>query len=101
MVLAIVSGLFGLIHSPVASAADADLAKSTPSGAVFFAEISGLDAWIDKLQHSEIVASLPSNPQVQAFYASAQGRKGPLIHSPTGTANPALGRSNSAFGAWR
>ena len=59
---------------PVA-AADADLAKSTPSGAVFFAEISGLDAWIDKLQHSELVKSLPSNPQVQAFYASPQGRK--------------------------
>ena len=59
---------------PVA-AADADLAKTTPSGAVFFAEISGLDAWIDKLQNSDLVKSLPSNPQVQAFYASPQGRK--------------------------
>lgn len=58
-----------------AAAADADLAKATPSGAVFFAEISGLDVWIDKLQHSPLVASLPSNPQVQAFYASPPGRK--------------------------
>ncbi|MFM9966666.1 MAG: hypothetical protein ACKV2Q_36275 [Planctomycetaceae bacterium] len=56
-------------------AVDADLAKSTPSGAVFFAEISGLDEWIDKLQHSELVLTLPANPQVQAFYASPQGRK--------------------------
>ncbi len=57
------------------AAADADLAKSTPSGAIFFTEVSGLDVWIDKLQNSPLVASLPSNPQVQAFYASPQGRK--------------------------
>lgn len=56
-------------------AADTDLAKTTPSGAVFFAEISGLDVWIDKLQHSPLVDSLPANSQVQAFYASPQGRK--------------------------
>ena len=71
LVLAVGSLIFA--HNTMA--ADADLSKSTPSGAVFFAEISGLDSWIDKLQHSEIVASLPSNPQVQAFYASPQGRK--------------------------
>lgn len=52
-----------------------NLASTTPSGAVFFAEIAGLDVWIDKLQNSQLVASLPSNPQVQAFYASPQGRK--------------------------
>ena len=52
-----------------------NLASTTPSGAIFFAEISGLDAWIDKLQNSPLVASLPSNPQVQAFYATPQGRK--------------------------
>ena len=57
------------------AAADADLAKSTPSGAIFFAEVSGLEPWIEKLQNSPLVASLPSNPQVQAFYASPQGRK--------------------------
>ncbi len=59
---------------PVA-AADADLAKSTPGGAVFFAEISGLEPWIEKLQNSQLVASLPSNPQVQAFLNSPDGRK--------------------------
>ncbi len=64
-----------LVATSVARSADTNLATSTPSGAVFFAEISGLDAWIDKLQHSELVKSLPSNPQVQAFYASPQGRK--------------------------
>lgn len=57
------------------AAADADLAKSTPSGAIFFAEVSGLESWIEKLQNSPLFASLPSNPQVQAFYASPQGRK--------------------------
>lgn len=57
------------------AAADADLAKSIPSGAIFFAEVSGLDSWIEKLQNSPLIASLPSNPQVQAFYASPQGRK--------------------------
>ncbi len=76
VLLAVVVGTFcGFGRAPAAHAADADLAKSTPSGAVFFAEISGLDAWIDKLQNSELVKSLPSNPQVQAFYASPQGRK--------------------------
>ena len=49
---------------PVA-AADSDLAKVTPSGAVFFAEISELEPWIDKLQNSQLVASLPANPQIQ------------------------------------
>lgn len=65
----------GLIRSLAASAADIDLAKSTPSGAVFYTEISGLEPWIEKLQNAPIVASLPSNPQVQAFYATPQGRK--------------------------
>jgi hypothetical protein len=58
-----------------AMAADADSAKSTPSGAIFFAEVSGLEPWIEKLQNSQLVASLPTNPQVQAFYASPQGRQ--------------------------
>ena len=75
MFLAIAGCLCSLIHLPTANAADADLAKSTPGGAVFFAEISGLEPWIEKLQNSQLVASLPSNPQVQAFYASPQGRK--------------------------
>ncbi len=56
------------------SAAD-DLAATVPSGAVFFAEISGLEPWIEKLQNSQIVASLPANPQVQAFYQTPQGKK--------------------------
>jgi hypothetical protein len=64
---------FGL--DSVAFAADVDLAKATPSGAVFFAEVSGLGPWIEKIQNSELVKSLPDNPQVQAFYASPQGRK--------------------------
>lgn len=58
-----------------ATAADTDSAKTTPSGAVFFAEIAGLEPWIEKLQNSELVASLPSNPQVQAFLNSPEGRK--------------------------
>jgi hypothetical protein len=58
-----------------ANAADVDSAKTTPSGAIFFAEISGLEPWIEKLQNSQLVASLASNPQVQAFYASPQGRQ--------------------------
>ncbi|MCX7418971.1 MAG: hypothetical protein NT013_05460 [Planctomycetia bacterium] len=65
----------GLVGSEATFAADVDLAKATPSGAVFFAEISGLEPWIEKLQNSPIVASLPSNPQVQAFYQSPQGKK--------------------------
>ena len=65
----------GLVGSQATFAADVDLAKATPSGAVFFAEISGLEPWIEKLQNSPIVASLPSNPQVQAFYQSPQGKK--------------------------
>ena len=64
-----------LLSSSHLLAADADLAKSTPSGAIFFAEISGLEPWIEKLQNSPLVASLPSNPQVQAFYATPPGRK--------------------------
>ncbi len=72
MALVVIGGLFG---SQSTSAADVDLAKATPSGAVFFAEISGLEPWIEKLQNSPIVASLPSNPQVQAFYQSPQGKK--------------------------
>ena len=75
MFLAIVSGICSLTQLSNAVAADADLAKATPGGAVFFAEISGLEPWIEKLQNSSLVASLPSNPQVQAFYASPQGRK--------------------------
>ena len=75
MFLAIVSGLCGLTQRSNAFAADADLAKATPGGAIFFAEISGLEPWIEKLQNSQLVASLPSNPQVQAFYASPEGRK--------------------------
>ncbi len=73
--LAIVCCLVTLGMLSNAAAADADLAKATPSGAIFFAEISGLDSWIDKLQNSPLVASLSLNPQVQAFYASPQGRK--------------------------
>lgn len=73
--LVVVGTFCGFGRTSSTQAADADLAKTTPSGAVFFAEISGLDAWIDKLQNSELVKSLPSNPQVQAFYASPQGRK--------------------------
>ena len=46
-----------------------------PGGAVAFIEIDGLESWIDKLQQSELVKSLPSNPQVQAFYATPQGRQ--------------------------
>ncbi len=65
----------GLCGSLAANAADTDLAKVAPSGAVFFAEISGLEPWIEKLQNSQIVASLPANPQVQAFYQSPQGKK--------------------------
>ncbi|HLQ46598.1 MAG TPA: hypothetical protein VK137_17775, partial [Planctomycetaceae bacterium] len=57
-----------------ATASD-DLASVTPSGAVAFVEISGLEPWIEKLQNSQIVASLPANPQVQAFYQSTQGKK--------------------------
>ena len=72
MSLAIVGGLFGAM---TASAADINLANATPSGAVFFAEVSGLEPWIEKLQNSAIVASLPGNPQVQAFYQSPQGKK--------------------------
>lgn len=64
-----------LLSSRCLFAADADLAKTTPSGAIFFAEISGLESWIEKLQNSQLVASLTSNPQVQAFYASPQGRQ--------------------------
>ena len=75
MFLAIVSSICSLTQLSNAVAADADLAKATPGGAVFFAEISGLEPWIEKLQNSSLVASLPSNPQVQAFYASPQGRK--------------------------
>ena len=71
----IIAAAWCLLSSNRLVAADADLAKTTPSGAVFFAEITGLDVWIDKLQNSPLVASLPSNPQVQAFYASPQGRK--------------------------
>lgn len=74
---AVVSAVTCVLLTVIANstfAAD-NLASTTPSGAVFFAEISGLDAWIDKLQNSELVKSLPSNPQVQAFYASPQGRK--------------------------
>ena len=52
-----------------------DLATVTPGGAVFFVEVTGLEPWINKLQQSPLVADLPSNPQVQAFYASPQGRK--------------------------
>ena len=72
MSLAIVGGLFGAV---TASAADINLANATPSGAVFFAEVSGLEPWIEKLQNSAIVASLPGNPQVQAFYQTPQGKK--------------------------
>jgi len=64
-----------LAMSRSSNAADVDSAKVMPSGAVFFAEISGLEPWIDKLQNSELVASLPSNPQVQAFFDSPQGRQ--------------------------
>ena len=64
-----------LLSSRHIFAADADSAGTTPSGAVFFAEVAGLDSWIDKLRHSPLVASLAVNPQVQAFYASPQGRK--------------------------
>ena len=73
VVLLIVLGSVNFSQNTIA--ADGDLSTSTPSGAVFFAEISGLDTWIDQLQNSELVKSLPSNPQVQAFYASPQGRK--------------------------
>ncbi|TXT31317.1 MAG: hypothetical protein FD138_2181 [Planctomycetota bacterium] len=76
MFVIVVLGLMSLnsiLHPAIG--ADADLAKATPSGAVFFAEISGLEPWIEKLQNSQLVASLPSNPQVQAFYASPQGRQ--------------------------
>ncbi len=52
-----------------------DAAAIMPAGAVAFVEIDGLESWIDKLQQSEFVKSLPSNPQVQAFYASPQGRQ--------------------------
>lgn len=72
--LAVVSALC-LLSSSHLLAADADLAKTAPSGAIFFVEVSGLESWIEKLQNSPLVASLPSNPQVQAFYASPQGRK--------------------------
>lgn len=71
----IIAAAWCLLSSGRLLAADVDSAKTTPSGAVFFAEISGLGSWIDKLQQSQLVASLPSNPQVQAFYASPQGRK--------------------------
>lgn len=71
----ILAAAWCLLSSGRLVAADADLARTTPSGAVFFAEISGLGSWIDKLQNSQLVASLPSNPQVQAFYASPQGRQ--------------------------
>ncbi len=52
-----------------------DLAAAVPSGAVAFVEVAGLESWIEKLQQSAIVASLPANPQVQAFYQSPQGKK--------------------------
>lgn len=64
-----------LAMSRSSNAADVDSAKVMPSGAIFFAEVSGLEPWIDKLQNSELVASLPSNPQVQAFFDSPQGRQ--------------------------
>lgn len=64
---------FGMLCPAIAAAAD--IAKATPSGAIFFSEISGLEPWIEKLQDSQLVASLPANPQVQAFYASPQGRQ--------------------------
>lgn len=64
-----------LAMSRSSNAADVDSAKVMPSGAVFFAEISGLEPWIEKLQNSQLVASLPSNPQVQAFFDSPQGRQ--------------------------
>lgn len=64
-----------LLSSSRLFAADVDSAKTTPAGAIFFAEISGLEPWIEKLQNSPLVASLQSNPQVQAFYASPQGRQ--------------------------
>ncbi len=57
-----------------AIAAD-DLAQSVPGGAVAFVEVSNLGSWIEKLQHSPLVADLQSNPQVQAFYQSSQGQK--------------------------
>ncbi len=67
--------LIGLsLPTGIARATD-DLATVTPGGAVFFVEIAGLESWIDKLQQSPLVSDLPSNPQVQAFYASSQGRK--------------------------
>ena len=75
LLLLVLVSVVGLVSSNYLLAADADSAKTTPSGAAFFAEVSGLDSWIDRLQHSQLVASLPSNPQVQAFFASPQGRK--------------------------
>lgn len=64
-----------LAMSRSSNAADVDSAKVMPSGAIFFAEVSGLEPWIEKLQNSQLVASLPSNPQVQAFFDSPQGRQ--------------------------
>lgn len=71
----IVAAAWCLLSSSRLQAADADSAKTTPSGAIFFAEISGLEPWIEKLQNSQLVASLPANPQVQAFFNSPQGRQ--------------------------
>lgn len=67
--------LLGTIHSAAAAAAEGSLAQFTPSGVVIFAEISGLEPWIEKLQNSAIVAGLPSNAQVQTFLQSPPGRK--------------------------
>ena len=52
-----------------------DAAAMMPGGAVAFIEIEGLESWIDQAQQSEFVKSLPANPQVQAFYATPQGRQ--------------------------
>ena len=71
-IAAVTVGLLCLDRSAFAAE---DLAKVMPSGAVMFVKVSGLEPLIDKLQHSQIVASLPANPQIQAFYATPQGRK--------------------------
>lgn len=52
-----------------------DAATIMPGGAVAFVEVDQLERWLQKAQDSELVKSLPDNPQVKAFYKTPQGQQ--------------------------